>query len=639
MNSTIFSRLPHHIPKPTTSGPLPKWKTITFLNARNKIFIRPTATAAAVISTEQPIITTTPTLKNNLIPQQEQQQPSLQQHILTLSIPEAHHDPILSSSTTTTTPVLPSPYHQTSPTHNQQHQHQQMNTNQLDKPNFRPLTLTTPELSFSKTSTLTLLKKYIVLASCNDSLVRYSPEILSLMRKILGKTITNMIIRKTFFEVFCAGETEEQARATMKRLMVDYGVSGILDFAAEQDVGESSHERSIALSRQYAYYGESECDKRVNEFETAIRAAGNGGFAAVKMTALGDPDLMKRISLCTYETRRIFKRISGGLDSITREQFKRGYDALFVQGDGNYLFDSIRDTDNLRRKWDLTKTNEVDLISWTTSMDPRQIIDLAKKAKPGIFSPSVLEIESYDLDRIDNAVTRINALAWKAKECGARLMIDAEQTYFQPVIESITLNLQRSFNDAGYTGAVVFSTYQAYRKDTLSRLEYDILRSRREGWRFACKLVRGAYMLSENDLANKFGYESPIHATIQDTANCYHKSIEMLLQAAPEVEVVVASHNTESVATIVNMLEKMEDQQWISHNVSFAQLYGMADNLSFSLARAGYTTYKYLPFGAVDEVVPYLIRRAQENSSASKNAVLERKSIAKELGRRLMGGK
>ena len=517
----------------------------------------------------------------------------------------------------------------------------------------------TPWRSFSRTRTSELLRKALVLAACRESVVTRAPELLAASRSVLGPALTRWAVRRSFFESFCAGETEAEARRTMARLREEHGVRGILDFAAEQDVASAATAAatasaataaatapadgdipSVALSRQYTYLGEDECDRRVAEFETSIRAAGEGGFAAVKMTALGSAELLRHVSRCTLETRALFQRMAGGKTTINKPDFVRAFDDVFTNADttGERLFDEIMRSDNLRRKWNkLRDIDEMDIITWTTSMRPRQVVGLARAARPGVFSAPSTNLSESDLDRVDSCLSRLEALAWTAKDAGARLMIDAEQTYFNPIIESATLDLQRRLNDSGDTGAVIFSTYQAYNRETASKLELDLARADREGWRFACKLVRGAYMHQERALAAKEGVDSPIHNTIQETAQSYDKCARALLTHAPEVEVVFATHNLSTIESLLPLLDALalKFPGWVPHNVSFAQLYGMADNISFSLARAGLPVYKYLPFGSVDDVVPYLVRRAQENSSVSENATAERRMLMAEVLRRM----
>jgi Proline dehydrogenase len=193
---------------------------------------------------------------------------------------------------------------------------------------------------------------------------------------------------------------------------------------------------------------------------------------------------------------------------------------------------------------------------------------------------------------------------------------------------------------------VVYNTFQAYLQDTPSRLELALRRSDNEGWLFGAKLVRGAYMVQERQLAKDKGYKDPIHPNLQATHDCYHRCTDRILKACFEqgAELMVASHNEGSVkhvaANMHNLLAKHGGgSDLTTTGVSFGQLLGMCDHISFTLGRLGYRCYKYVPYGPVMEVVPYLLRRAQENSDVFGSAGKEINFLKTELKRRFAGGK
>lgn len=202
---------------------------------------------------------------------------------------------------------------------------------------------------------------------------------------------------------------------------------------------------------------------------------------------------------------------------------------------------------------------------------------------------------------------------------------------------------------------VVYNTFQAYLTDCPSRLELALRRSDSEGWLFGAKLVRGAYMVQERALAKEKGYKDPIHANQQATHDCYHACTDRILKACFEqgAELMVASHNEGSVRHVAEAMSRRlaaeeattQQQQGSSPasslattGVSFGQLLGMCDHISFTLGSLGFRVYKYVPYGPVMEVVPYLLRRAQENSDVFGSAGREIGFLKKELKRRMMGG-
>ena len=232
---------------------------------------------------------------------------------------------------------------------------------------------------------------------------------------------------------------------------------------------------------------------------------------------------------------------------------------------------------------------------------------------------------------------RADSLAKLASDLGVRLMIDAEHSYFQPAIDNITTGLARKYNK---NYPVIFNTYQMYLKDSIDRLRFDIEVSKRENFKFAAKLVRGAYMDLERRRAEEKKYMDPIHSTIQDTHANYNSALVEVIHAISKgenIEIMIASHNQESVELALSTIkEKGLDS---SSNIYFGQLLGMSDHLTFTLGANGFKAYKYVPYGKVDEVIPYLLRRAQENSGMLGGATKELKMLSSEIFSRLKGNK
>ena len=205
--------------------------------------------------------------------------------------------------------------------------------------------------------------------------------------------------------------------------------------------------------------------------------------------------------------------------------------------------------------------------------------------------------------------------------------------------DNLVLDLQQKWNAVDQSDyPIIYNTYQCYLKDARDRLENDVERSDRFDFHFGAKLVRGAYMESERELAALMGMASPIHDTIEDTHECYNSAVDYLLEksttATHKVELMVASHNQRSVELAIEAMNKHRIDRKDS-TISFGQLYGMQDTLSFNLGKHGYRAYKYVPYGQVHEVMPYLLRRARENSAIVGGAAKELDMIKAELKRRL----
>ena len=163
--------------------------------------------------------------------------------------------------------------------------------------------------------------------------------------------------------------------------------------------------------------------------------------------------------------------------------------------------------------------------------------------------------------------------------------------------------------------------------------------SRREGFYFAAKLVRGAYMEQERVRALNVGYDDPIHDNYEDTNTCYNNCLTSVLQevSANNANIMVATHNEESVRNTLSYMREFNIDR-TSNQVFFGQLLGMCDVVTYALGSAGYAAYKYVPYGPVEEVMPYLSRRAMENRSLMDGVVKERKMLWKELARRYKHG-
>lgn len=290
-------------------------------------------------------------------------------------------------------------------------------------------------------------------------------------------------------------------------------------------------------------------------------------------------------------------------------------------------------------QFDPYNTGNVDYITWSMKLSPKDLPRITAKCRQvGPLALATLTDEEIEL--IEAMHDRGRVLGTEAARLGTRLLIDAEQVRFQPAIDHLVLDLQQTFNRTSTTDKpIIYNTYQCYLKDAPERLRSDVERSDRFGYHFGGKLVRGAYMESERLLAKKAGLPSPIYETIEETHQCYNDSVDYLLlhasiQSDKHVEVMCATHNQTSIEKAIDAMNKYRIDRK-STNICFAQLYGMSDHLSFNLGKHGYRAYKYVPYGEVHEVMPYLLRRAQENSAIVGGAAAELSMIQSELGRRL----
>jgi proline dehydrogenase len=261
----------------------------------------------------------------------------------------------------------------------------------------------------------------------------------------------------------------------------------------------------------------------------------------------------------------------------------------------------------------------------------------------GIMASEALEWASQEIttNNLDdtNALNVANNTAWNsgvvrfkqicnaAAEADVRLFVDAEETWLQPAIDLLTQEAMESHNSQK---AIVYNTLQMYRHDRLQHLKAQVARKK---CHYGYKLVRGAYMEKERERARRMGYVDPIQPNKEATDRDYNLAVTFCLEQAGKVAVCIATHNEESSKLGTDLLRKhnVDAKNW---DVSFSQLLGMSDHISFNLAHAGYNVAKYVPYGPVLAVIPYLTRRAQENSGVAGQMGRERNLIEAELRRR-----
>lgn len=225
---------------------------------------------------------------------------------------------------------------------------------------------------------------------------------------------------------------------------------------------------------------------------------------------------------------------------------------------------------------------------------------------------------------------RVDSLCHVARDRGVQLAVDAEESWMQPAIDKVVLTATLRYN---HDRAVILNTYQLYRHDRLAALVANHAQCRSRSVVLGAKLVRGAYMEKERRRARDEARPSPIQPDKAATDRDFDRAVTYCLDHLDDVCFVNASHNQRSVQLMVEGIAQRRIPRNHTH-ILFCQLYGMGDNLTFNLAEAGFRVAKYLPYGPVREVVPYLVRRAQENASVLGTTSRELRMIERELSRR-----
>jgi proline dehydrogenase len=227
-------------------------------------------------------------------------------------------------------------------------------------------------------------------------------------------------------------------------------------------------------------------------------------------------------------------------------------------------------------------------------------------------------------------INRFRRCCQTAQEHGVALLVDAEEYSMQIATDQLVMDLMREFN---LNKAVVYNTVQLYLVDGNRRFKQMHIQAIQDSFYLGVKLVRGAYMEKERKIAHKHGLSSPICASKAETVKSYHTAVDYCFKHLVNIAVVLGSHNEESMVQAINLMDQYEikpndDRVW------FSQLLGMSDYISFVLADKGYNVVKFVPFGPMDKLIPYLARRAEENTAIAGQTSRELTRLQKELKRR-----
>ena len=226
--------------------------------------------------------------------------------------------------------------------------------------------------------------------------------------------------------------------------------------------------------------------------------------------------------------------------------------------------------------------------------------------------------------------SRVDSICKAGYENDIPILIDAEESWIQNPIDALAYEMMRKYNQSK---AIVYNTYQLYRKDSLTNLRNAFHDATMHNHFLGVKLVRGAYMEKERERAKKMGYTDPIQPNKEATDADYNKALAFCIDNKQRIHFVSGSHNEYSNQYLALLMEK-HSMDINDKRIWFSQLYGMSDNISFNLAKTGYNVVKYLPYGPVVKVMPYLFRRAEENTSVEGQSSRELDMIRKELRRR-----
>lgn len=282
-------------------------------------------------------------------------------------------------------------------------------------------------------------------------------------------------------------------------------------------------------------------------------------------------------------------------------------------------------------------STERELLSTLTLAAQSRHIPFSVFKITGLARFSVLEkiqsnspLDSIEKEEWKRAQERVRRIVKRASELKVKVLIDAEESWIQDPLDELVENLMAEFNQKE---ALVFHTLQMYRVDRLAYLERLIEKAKKNHFVLGVKLVRGAYMEKERKRAAGLSLPSPILPSKKAADQAYDASLALSMEHFSHVAICAGTHNEHSTQVLVDLMEKKGIPPG-NQQIYFAQLLGMSDHLTFNLAAAGYHAAKYVPYGPVRSLTPYLIRRAQENTSISGQTPRELELISKELQRR-----
>ncbi|HTH56331.1 MAG TPA: proline dehydrogenase family protein [Cyclobacteriaceae bacterium] len=255
------------------------------------------------------------------------------------------------------------------------------------------------------------------------------------------------------------------------------------------------------------------------------------------------------------------------------------------------------------------------------------LFDLLEKIQA---KANLTEAEKSAWARVENRVDRI---CRKSFECGVPVLVDAEDSWIQNPIDELAYAMMRKYNREK---PIVLNTFQMYRVDMLDNLKNAYAEALKMNYFLGAKLVRGAYMEKEAARAQAMNYPNPIRPNKEATDKAFNAGLEFCVEHADRIKLMCGSHNEYSNQYLASLIAKKGIKS-NDPNIWFAQLLGMSDNISFNLAKAGYNVAKYVPYGPVESVMPYLLRRAAENTSVAGQSSRELLLIRRELRRRRNG--
>lgn len=326
----------------------------------------------------------------------------------------------------------------------------------------------------------------------------------------------------------------------------------------------------------------------------------------------------------------IFEQFCGG---ETIQECEATIDHLHKLKIGTILDYSVEGEENEKS----FQTTKQEILKTIQKAHENQAIPFAVFKMTGIFQVELLEefqtesgLSEENADAFNHSKELLTEICQAAHDLKVRLFIDAEESWIQNTIDQLTYEMMERFNKEQ---AIIYNTFQMYRVDMLDNLSLAIQTAKDKNYFLGVKLVRGAYLEKERQRAHEDEYSEPLHKDKEHTDQDFNAGTLACLANINQVYFCIGTHNEQSCQLLI---EEMAKQNMAKNhpNIYFAQLLGMSDNISYNLAAAGYNVAKYVPYGPVESVMPYLFRRAEENSSIAGQTSREFTLLLNEVKRR-----
>ena len=382
-----------------------------------------------------------------------------------------------------------------------------------------------------------------------------------------------------------------------------------------------------------------------NNTQIAFRSKSNADLKRAKMLyqVMGNPTLVKvggffsnlslklHLPINTIVKKTIYRQFVGG---ETIEECLPTIDLLYKFNIGTIL-DYSREGQDDEKELDVTRDEILKTIVEATD-NPK--IPFCVFKPTGMVRFTLIEkvaekpddLSQEDKEEFNRFVQRVDTVCNAAYKSGTPILVDSEETWIQEPIDNVLDAMMAKYNKDKF---IVFNTVQMYRHDRLVFLEKTLQKALNGNYKVGMKLVRGAYMEKERERAEKNGYPSPIYPDKAATDKGYNDAQRFCMENLETIAVLSGTHNEQSMYELVDLMDKYNlDRD--DKRVWYSQLLGMSDHISFNLASKGYNVAKYVPYGPVKDVMPYLMRRAEENTSVAGQVGRELNLIDKEMERR-----